>query len=281
MSLKRAFTFRSNTGQSRSSRPVSQMPSQLQVPVGVHNRPPIEISEHSSPMLPNSIYCSSDFMLGAGMVIIQPSTKKVVLVFDKSLQCFFLPKGRKDVDESLEETALREAYEETGYRARFMDIYHSTRAPAPPSDPDRSTRPNHEPIYMDVQGWGPKLSHTGERRDNGGEYFVTWYLGEIDHDAVREENSTQQSDEIGYESVLLTYEEAMNNLHPKYKAIVNYAYGVWRDTETTKAKIRAYHAGINSDRSSSQRTKGSRSTGARDAVREEADLIVDMHNLHA
>jgi 8-oxo-dGTP pyrophosphatase MutT (NUDIX family) len=51
-------------------------------------------------------------MLGAGMVIIQPSTEKVLLVNETERHYWFLPRGRKDVGESLEQTALREAYEE-------------------------------------------------------------------------------------------------------------------------------------------------------------------------
>ena len=53
------------------------------------------------------------------MVIIQPSSGKVVLLRevhqDQQGNCYarwFLPKGRKDVGESLEQTALREAHEE-------------------------------------------------------------------------------------------------------------------------------------------------------------------------
>lgn len=51
-------------------------------------------------------------MTGAGMVILQPSTARVVVVYDKATKIWFLPKGRKDVGESLEQAALREAYEE-------------------------------------------------------------------------------------------------------------------------------------------------------------------------
>lgn len=51
-------------------------------------------------------------MLGAGMVIIQPSSEKFVIVRDSTNGHWFLPKGRKDLGESLESTALREAYEE-------------------------------------------------------------------------------------------------------------------------------------------------------------------------
>ena len=46
------------------------------------------------------------------MVIIQPETEKIVVVYDTKRKVWFLPKGRKDVGESLEQTALREAYEE-------------------------------------------------------------------------------------------------------------------------------------------------------------------------
>jgi 8-oxo-dGTP pyrophosphatase MutT (NUDIX family) len=49
---------------------------------------------------------------GAGMVIFQPSTHHVVVVEDEPSREWFLPKGRKDVGESLEQAAVREAYEE-------------------------------------------------------------------------------------------------------------------------------------------------------------------------
>lgn len=78
--------------------------------------PPLRFSDFSSPSVPNSGWASCDFMLGAGMVIIQPSTHKVVVLRDLNERrlpqhCFF-PRGRKDVGESLEHAALREAYEE-------------------------------------------------------------------------------------------------------------------------------------------------------------------------
>jgi 8-oxo-dGTP pyrophosphatase MutT (NUDIX family) len=56
------------------------------------------------------MFFSENFMLGAGAVIIQPSSGKVVIVQDGT--SWFLPKGRKDLGESIEQAALREAYEE-------------------------------------------------------------------------------------------------------------------------------------------------------------------------
>ena len=56
------------------------------------------------------MFFSENFMLGAGAVVIQPSSGKVVVVQDGDH--WFLPKGRKDLGESVEQAALREAYEE-------------------------------------------------------------------------------------------------------------------------------------------------------------------------
>jgi 8-oxo-dGTP pyrophosphatase MutT (NUDIX family) len=66
----------------------------------------------SSPGFPDSLYYASEFMLGVGMVILQPATARVVIVHETRAKYWFLPKGRKDVGESLQEAALREAYEE-------------------------------------------------------------------------------------------------------------------------------------------------------------------------
>lgn len=75
---------------------------------------PVGLSPNSTAGFPDSLIYASDFMIGAGMVIIQPSTGRVVLVKEPDGDSFhwFLPKGRKDTGESLEQAALREAYEE-------------------------------------------------------------------------------------------------------------------------------------------------------------------------
>ena len=75
----------------------------------------VPLSPYSTPLVPNSSWAASDFLLGAGMVIIQPSSRKIVIVYDPPSKAYFLPKGRKDIGESLEQTALREAYEEVVY----------------------------------------------------------------------------------------------------------------------------------------------------------------------
>ena len=106
------------------------------------------------------MFFSENFMLGAGAVIIQPSSRKVVIVQDGDY--WFLPKGRKDLGESIEQAALREAYEEVRVPLRLIpplikfrrsmitslatdvNSCHSTTGRTPPSDHswsvDESTR---------------------------------------------------------------------------------------------------------------------------------------------
>lgn len=79
-------------------------------------------SRMSSNVLPQSFFYSSEFMLGAGMVILQPATEKIVVVWEEKKNYWFLPKGRKDVGESLEQAAVREAYEEVYFSLILLNI---------------------------------------------------------------------------------------------------------------------------------------------------------------
>lgn len=76
--------------------------------------PPPPLTNFSTVGVADSAWSSLDFMLGAGMVIIQENTHKIVVVFETQKKYWFFPRGRKDIGESLEKAALREAYEEVG-----------------------------------------------------------------------------------------------------------------------------------------------------------------------
>ncbi|TFK48202.1 hypothetical protein OE88DRAFT_1647196 [Heliocybe sulcata] len=181
-----------------------------------------KFSHSSSPAVPDSLWYASDFVIGAGMVIIQPSTRKIVVVYDGSSERWFLPKGRKDVGESIEEAALREAYEESGYRAQFLPLLTASRAPAPGSRLNRSA--NTEPIYVGTKYFGPRY-----RGDHGGEYLTFWYVGCIDNDAVREER-TGMSDEQEYVGHLLTPQQAIDRLSETQAQVVRVAWALFLGT---------------------------------------------------
>lgn len=195
------------------------------------------MSDLSSPVIPDSLFYSNDFMLGSGMVIIQPSSKKIVVVHDPVHDYWFLPKGRKDRGESLEAAALREAHEESGYRPQFLPLYSSSNQPcAPGSNDNPYTRPHTEPIYVSTTFWGPR-GRQGRPGDHGGIYFTFWYVGQIAEDAVRELD-TGMVNEKHFVSHLLDYEEAYEKLQgPGCECmVVQTAFDLWNMTVEELAK---------------------------------------------
>ncbi|KAF9497349.1 hypothetical protein BDN71DRAFT_1444817 [Pleurotus eryngii] len=118
--------------------------------------PPFELSEDSTPSVPDSFWCSGDFMLGAGMVIFQDTTWKIVMCYDTEKDCYFLPRGRKDLGETIERTALREGWEESGYAARHLPLHKHTAQPSPPHLPRLRDYPDTEPIMISTIYWPPR-----------------------------------------------------------------------------------------------------------------------------
>jgi len=164
-------------------------------------------------------------MLGAGMVIVQPSSSKIVIIHDSKYNYWFLPKGRKDIGESLETAALREAYEESGYEVEFLPHYAPSHAPPPPGDPTARSRPHTEPVYMTLSAWRPGRGN----RKSGGEYLTSWYIGQIPVDAVCKDG-TGMADEQTYTSHLFTYNDAMERLYTAERDVLRYAWAVYEHT---------------------------------------------------
>ncbi|EIN05273.1 hypothetical protein PUNSTDRAFT_107551 [Punctularia strigosozonata HHB-11173 SS5] len=197
--------------------------------------PPRQFSTHSTASVPDSAWFVSDLMLGAGMVILQPDTKKIAVVYDDRMDFWFLPKGRKDVGESLEQTALREAYEESGYQPQFLPLYMPHRFPSPPN-PDKGVAGTRspfakvtEPIYVTTQTWGPRYHNDGSLRDAGGEYISFYYVGYIGADAVHHQN-TGMDNEMHYVTHLLPAQEAIQRLTRYERAVAHMAWQLWVQT---------------------------------------------------
>ncbi|KAF7297336.1 Nudix hydrolase domain-containing protein [Mycena indigotica] len=190
------------------------------------------MSEWSTAAVPNSAFASMNLLLGAGMVIFQEETNKIVLCHEKEKKYWFLPRGRKDVGESLEQAALREAYEESGFRVKSLPLYTGTHAPSPPSDPESRNRPNCEPLMITTHAYARRKSFHNNTLSPPGEYLSFWYAGWIPIDAVREEG-TGMPDEVNYESYLLTVEQVLEKLGPgsDHEAnVVRYAWAVYQHT---------------------------------------------------
>ncbi|KAF8064307.1 hypothetical protein FPV67DRAFT_214024 [Lyophyllum atratum] len=216
-----AFPFKQQPQAKDPAAPTHGSKPRPQIPVK-HSVP---LSQFSSPAVSDSGWASENFMLGAGMVIIQPSSHKLVLVYDSRSKYWFLPKGRKDMGESLESAALREAYEESGYEVELLPLYTPSHAPSPPGDPAARQRPNTEPVYMTLAKWAPGQGN----RKSGGEYLTSWYVGHIPEAAVHKAG-TGMADEQTYSSHLTTYEDAMTLLYHAERDVLRYAWAVYMHT---------------------------------------------------
>ncbi|VDB88325.1 unnamed protein product [Peniophora sp. CBMAI 1063] len=186
----------------------------------------------STGVVPESLWYCSDFRLAASLVIIQPSSGRVVLVHDTAKNYWFLPRGRKDVGESLEEAALREGYEESGYRATFLPLLLPSGAPIPPDARAGDDGLRTEPIYIRAMGIPSVVDRSNRIRSRGEEYIVFFYVGQIPADAIREEG-TGMADEQAYVGKLVTPEEAREHLayDPFLQTVVTVALDRWRATE--------------------------------------------------
>lgn len=119
---------------------------------------------------PRSLYFSSDFAISCGTVTIDPSARKVLLVFSRPTSEYFLPKGRKNIHETLEAAAVRETFEETGVRSallphRFPNLTPTGPAPAGGELPEGHTT---EPIAVQ------------QRLSQGAWKFIFWFVGRAD-----------------------------------------------------------------------------------------------------
>ena len=200
------------------------------------------VTAHSTPAQPQALWSSSDFTLGAGAVIIQPSTGKACIIedFPTAAGRYFLPRGRKDVGESLEAAALREVYEESGYRASFLPALHPQRQPRSPEQRQRasqslSSRLTTEAFYiMTFPYYDLRRAPTDPKPKTGGEYVTFWWLCQIDEDA-QPETGTQMHDEQGYRTHLLPFAEALEKMRSggdsfQYR-ILKRGLEIWADTK--------------------------------------------------
>lgn len=92
-------------------------------------------------------YASTDFIISCGCVTIDKKTSKVLLIFNKKLNIYQLPKGRKDIGESLQEAAIRETREETGLPVIAQPSWVPTRATLPVKDGGGTGRPEIETVF--------------------------------------------------------------------------------------------------------------------------------------
>jgi len=130
----------------------------------------------------DQIRFADQFVLSCGTITIDTTHHKVLLIHSPSTNQVLLPKGRKNIGERLEDAAVRETYEETGYRVKVHPTKTHTLATTSKFSVE-STDKNAEPFVV-----SQRITADGTLK------IIFWYVAEGDSTAERE-LGTQEEDE--------------------------------------------------------------------------------------
>lgn len=157
---------------------------------------------------------SSDFVIAAGCVLFRksPQTNQLQLCLiyvppeDGKEAKWLLPKGRKDLGESIAAAAVRETFEETGYPCELLSCRMPTRATTPgiyTTDVARVADDATEPVAVTVRNLGKE-----------GHKFIWWFLARVKGNATEKVMGTQMETE-NYVSDFFDVEEGIIKLTRK------------------------------------------------------------------
>lgn len=169
---------------------------------------------------------SNQFVLSAGSVLIHKSDKKICLIRHLAgKEEWLLPKGRKDINETLQACALRETYEETGYACSLMPLSMETRATPSGNehfhDVARKIGGINEPFMISLRKIGGSTLN---------QKIIFWYVSQVDEDKPRELNTQMENED--FEAKLLSLDEAIKVLSfDEDKLLVQQAYKLFEDTQ--------------------------------------------------
>jgi len=147
----------------------------------------------ASPLDYSRLLClSDDFAISCGTVPIDVTKSKVLLLHYRVTGEIFLPKGRKNIDESLEQAAVRETHEETGYHCELLPLDMPTHATGEPGSTGIT-----EPIAVTT-------------RQARVLKIMFWYVARVDS-CITPDEGTQESGEE-FDALWVTADEAIKKL---------------------------------------------------------------------
>ncbi|KAG8748398.1 hypothetical protein FRC10_005945 [Ceratobasidium sp. 414] len=152
---------------------------------------------------PTDVLMSEEFVICAGCVLLRRRpTLQVGILYHAKEDRHILPKGRKDRGESIQETALRETYEETGHRCRYLPLNMKTRSQLPyvyVKDHPTYATSAVEPIAMFMR-------HAAERDIK----LIFWYVAEVDEKHAHEKGTQTGGED--YETRFVDADEVLDIL---------------------------------------------------------------------
>lgn len=127
---------------------------------------------------------SEAFVVSCGTISLDPAHRKVLLIRWKKNGEVFLPKGRKNIGESLEDAAVRETYEETGFRVAILPMRIPTLA-TPGTDDEQTNELNTEPI-----AFSQRLT------DNNTIKLIFWFAAKGDSTAEPDSGTQEEGEDF-------------------------------------------------------------------------------------
>ncbi|KAL5113756.1 hypothetical protein ACEQ8H_008368 [Pleosporales sp. CAS-2024a] len=127
---------------------------------------------------PTRQYPSSEFVESCGTILFdlsQPCNTLVCLGHLVVSSEWVLVKGRRNINESRQDAAIRETYEETGYRCKLLPVRMSTRATAVDDAPDVPDRPREHDNLTE-----PFMCTMRELGTGKGVKMIWWFIAVLD-----------------------------------------------------------------------------------------------------
>jgi len=115
-----------------------------------------------------------------------------------------LPKGRKNVNETLSASAVRETFEETGYHCSLVPLVMETRA-TPLTNTTEHLHDVTRKISNISEPFSISLRQIGGTSSN--QKIIFWYVAQVDEEFPRQTN-TQMADEK-FEVKLVSLDEGV------------------------------------------------------------------------
>ncbi|PPQ85480.1 hypothetical protein CVT25_006637 [Psilocybe cyanescens] len=155
---------------------------------------------------PTTQYLAGNFVLSAGSVLFRrraaTNTLEVCILHHLTGDEWLLPKGRKDRGETVEQAAVRETYEETGYVCALWPQRMPTRATIPGvNNVDVAETANGlvEPIAVSVRDLGRSRTK-----------IIFWFITVVDEGVEKVEGSQMENE--NFESVFFDTHVALERL---------------------------------------------------------------------
>eukprot|EP00924_Labyrinthula_sp_SR-Ha-C_P000982 snap_masked-scaffold_7-processed-gene-9.41-mRNA-1 protein AED:1.00 eAED:1.00 QI:0/-1/0/0/-1/1/1/0/304 len=147
-------------------------------------------------------YFSNEFVTSCGSVLFNLSQKRIVIVEnrkkDGSVE-FVLPKGRKNVGEDVQDAALRETFEETGYPCELFPLLMETRA---------TETTDLEDLVREKKNISEPFCICTRTNIKSGMKLIFWYISKVTGKYVS--NTQMQNEDLS--PVELPYMEAIEKL---------------------------------------------------------------------